>query len=266
MPRAESEIAGRPLWSRVRRAIGALGILAGTAGSAGGADGVGVLAGPWSFVLPPGYVLRSDMPGAAYRKELDGPYHTAVMQIVAVDELRWSEAMAFADPAHPETEIRELLQHAVDARMRAMRHEIEDPRSGLGKAVIEPARRGLFPSHLICAANRWSAHQQTAAPHAGPDFVLRGYDVLCFDYVMDDRRAGLIALRFSERFCKALGHRPIPDLERYTGRILKSLTYLRTRRESASVALAASIDDLGAMARLALDPPMNGDLVGACPR
>ena len=222
-------------------------------GPAWSESAVGVQAGPWKLKLPAGYELRSDISIPAYRAELGGSYHTAVMEIAVVKELVWNKDAPFKDPDHPEAEIRDILWSAVRQHIRKMEDELAaSPR--LEELSVEPANADLLPDHLICAARRWAVIDKSVKAFEGTRFVLRGFNVLCFDYVLRENRAGLIGLRFSERFCQQIGHEPLDDIDGYLARILEALTYLDTRHEVAEWQEIGSINDLPGTLGAVLSP------------
>ena len=224
-------------------------------------DRIGVRAGPWTFVLPAGYEPRIDLDTPAYRKEIDGLFHTAVMEVVTVREMRWDDDTLPADPARPGVAVREALKEAAEAQMRDLRRRSQEPDGRIAGITVEPADAAVLPGQNICAGNRWTIIDTGVEPHVGTAFTLRGYDILCFDYSVAERTVGMIGLRFSERYCDALGHRPIRDFEAHAAEIFGTLRYRVEPQQMVGPGTRMLVDP-GALAALFSGMGLSGN---ACP-
>lgn len=184
-----------------------------------------VRAGAWTVEIPEDFNQFRDWQSPAYGVQLEGRFHTVILEVVMTDESHWGKDVEYPDLTRPEAALREDLRAGLEQRMEEERGLLYEPRGRISELTVEAADAALLPDQSVCAGNRWHAVDVGVPGHVGKPFDLHGIDMVCADFSIGAGFVGVIRISLSERYCAELGHAPIPDFDGYAAGILTTVRF-----------------------------------------
>ena len=185
-----------------------------------------VRAGAWTVEIPRDFRQFRDWQSPAYGIQLEGQFHTVILEVVLTRESHWGKDVEYPDLTRSEAELRNDLRTGLEQRMEEERGLLYKPQGRISKLAVEAAAADLLPREGVCAGNRWRAEDVGVPGHLGKSFDLHGIDMVCADFSIGAGFVGVIRVSLSERYCAELGHEPIPDFDAYAAGILTTVRFM----------------------------------------
>lgn len=180
--------------------------------------------GPWQITVPALLRPLAGAPPMAFVGTL-ADHHTLAMQIAPPFDAPWSDLIdsdpGTLDEAGRAAVLRAVVEYLTRNSVRGYFHTDERFPFSFGEI------RAAFdlPDRGFCRTVYFRMLDTRVPDHEGAGFVLHGFEMTCADFAADADMAHFARVSLSERYCEALAHRPIADLQALAEQVFDSLRF-----------------------------------------